>query len=231
MSERLNATEELNKILSGLSDEEQIEYLEEHGVTEEFLENTEQVRDDERPRPRSKPINIRFDDFTLERLSDLAAKRNVGYQTLLKQFVTERLYEEEKKEDLRKECREGNEAPSQSESRDWLNRVHDYLKEHQELLDEPELDSITTSRLASESASMLKELGNDINKASKKDKFPAAKLRRMVKAFNKLEPFPMLAISKYKERFGAEGTEDSPDPIVEAAAEVVEEAERAAQRA
>jgi hypothetical protein len=46
---------------------------------------------------RTKPIAVRFDEFTLKRLRELAAHRNTGYQTLLKEFVVERLYEEEKR--------------------------------------------------------------------------------------------------------------------------------------
>ncbi len=46
---------------------------------------------------RTTPIAIRFDQFTLERLRALAALHNTGYQTLLKEFVVERLYEEEKR--------------------------------------------------------------------------------------------------------------------------------------
>jgi predicted DNA binding CopG/RHH family protein len=46
---------------------------------------------------RTTPIAIRFDQFTLTRLKALAAVHNVGYQTLLKEFVVERLYEEEKR--------------------------------------------------------------------------------------------------------------------------------------
>jgi hypothetical protein len=46
---------------------------------------------------RTKPIAIRFDEFTLKRLRALASLRNTGYQTLLKEFVIERLYEEEKR--------------------------------------------------------------------------------------------------------------------------------------
>lgn len=46
---------------------------------------------------RTTPIAIRFDQFTLMRLKALAASRNIGYQTLLKEFVVERLYEEEKR--------------------------------------------------------------------------------------------------------------------------------------
>jgi hypothetical protein len=47
---------------------------------------------------RTTPVAIRFDPFTLKRLKALAALRNTGYQTLLKEFVIERLYEEEKRQ-------------------------------------------------------------------------------------------------------------------------------------
>lgn len=45
--------------------------------------------------PRTRPVPIRFDSVTLTRLRRLADRRGVGYQTLLRQFVLERLYEEE----------------------------------------------------------------------------------------------------------------------------------------
>lgn len=51
-----------------------------------------------RPAKRTTPIAVRFDEFTIKRLKALAARRNTGYQTLLKDFVVERLYEEEKRE-------------------------------------------------------------------------------------------------------------------------------------
>ena len=46
---------------------------------------------------RAKNITIRLDEDTLERLQRLAEKKHKAYQTLLKQFVVERLYEEEKR--------------------------------------------------------------------------------------------------------------------------------------
>jgi hypothetical protein len=46
---------------------------------------------------RTTPIAVRFDQFTLKRLRTLATLHNKGYQTLLKEFVVERLYEEEKR--------------------------------------------------------------------------------------------------------------------------------------
>jgi hypothetical protein len=51
-------------------------------------------------RGRTTPIAVRFDQFTLRRLKTLAALHNKGYQTLLKEFVVERLYEEEKREGI-----------------------------------------------------------------------------------------------------------------------------------
>ena len=45
--------------------------------------------------PRTRPLAIRFDATTLARLRRLAERRGVGYQTLLREFVLERLYEEE----------------------------------------------------------------------------------------------------------------------------------------
>ena len=48
----------------------------------------------------TRNLSIRFDLDTLNRLRKVAKKKGVGYQTLLKQFVNERLYEEEKREGL-----------------------------------------------------------------------------------------------------------------------------------
>jgi len=55
-----------------------------------------------RPRAdgRTTPIAVRFDEFTIKRLRALAERRKTGYQTLLKQFVVERLYEEERREGI-----------------------------------------------------------------------------------------------------------------------------------
>lgn len=50
------------------------------------------------PRPRTAPVSLRFDTSTMRRLKDLARRRNKGYQTLAKEFIVERLYEEEKRE-------------------------------------------------------------------------------------------------------------------------------------
>jgi hypothetical protein len=69
------------------------EFLEQQARREKALRMQDAVRPG-----RTTPIAIRFDQFTLKRLRALAALRNTGYQTLLKEFVIERLYEEEKRD-------------------------------------------------------------------------------------------------------------------------------------
>lgn len=61
-------------------------------------------RPDYFPPPRSskksKGISLRIEDDVVHRLKGLAKKKGMGYQTLLKSFVLERLYEEEKREGI-----------------------------------------------------------------------------------------------------------------------------------
>jgi hypothetical protein len=71
------------------------EFLKAQDRREKLLRMQELVRPG-----RTTPIAVRFDQFTLKRLQALAALRNKGYQTLLKEFVVERLYEEEKREGI-----------------------------------------------------------------------------------------------------------------------------------
>jgi hypothetical protein len=68
------------------------QFLEQQARREKILSMQDAIRPG-----RTTPIAIRFDQFTLTRLKALAALRNTGYQTLLKEFVVERLYEEEKR--------------------------------------------------------------------------------------------------------------------------------------
>ena len=50
--------------------------------------------------PRTRPVSVRLDGDVLRRLKAVAARKHKGYQSLLKEFVVERLYEEEKREGL-----------------------------------------------------------------------------------------------------------------------------------
>lgn len=53
-----------------------------------------------RLRPRTRPVSVRLDEDILRRMKAVAAKKHKGYQSLLKEFVVERLYEEEKREGI-----------------------------------------------------------------------------------------------------------------------------------
>jgi hypothetical protein len=84
------------------SEAEEAEYWAGHDLGDELLAEMGPVPEGELPpaRPRTRPVAVRFDDATLRRLRFLAARRHKGYQTLLKEFVMERLYEEEKREGI-----------------------------------------------------------------------------------------------------------------------------------
>jgi uncharacterized protein (DUF4415 family) len=62
-------------------------------------EHFRQQREARRGGPRrTQPVLVRLDADILDRLRALADRKGTGYQTLLKRFVMERLYEEEKLE-------------------------------------------------------------------------------------------------------------------------------------
>jgi uncharacterized protein (DUF4415 family) len=76
-----------------------------HEVTEEYLESAGPVAEGDMPPTlpttnRTRPIAVRFDEDVLERLKQLADHKHKGYQTLLKEFVSELFYEEEKREGI-----------------------------------------------------------------------------------------------------------------------------------
>ena len=89
------------------TEKEAREFWDTHEVTEEYLENVGPVSEEDMPpvqprTSRTRPIAVRFDEDVLERLKQLADRKHKGYQTLLKEFVSERLYEEEKREGILK---------------------------------------------------------------------------------------------------------------------------------
>jgi hypothetical protein len=93
--------ERLEQIFSKMDDQEAADRLRaEFKAAAEKQERLRKVPPAARPKGRTTPIAVRFDEFTLTRLRALAARRNTGYQTLLKDFVVERLYEEEKREGI-----------------------------------------------------------------------------------------------------------------------------------
>jgi hypothetical protein len=84
------------------SEDEEAQFWAAHTLDEELLDQMEPVPDGLLPptRARTLPVSIRFDEHTIRRAKKLAEKRHTGYQTMFKQFIAERLYEEEKREGL-----------------------------------------------------------------------------------------------------------------------------------
>ena len=89
------------------SEREEHDFWSTHAFSEEFMDKAiERAKHEEIPAPpvrkRSTSTSLRLDEDTLSRLKQLAQKKGKGYQTLLKEFVVERLYEEEKREGVLK---------------------------------------------------------------------------------------------------------------------------------
>ena len=91
-----------DEVPSFVSEAQESRYWASHVLGEELLRNMRPAPKGllPAPRPRTRPVAVRFDDWTLGRIRALAARRQKGYQTLLKEFVSERLYEEEKREGI-----------------------------------------------------------------------------------------------------------------------------------
>jgi predicted DNA binding CopG/RHH family protein len=100
--QRMTTVRSWEEVPSFESEAEESAFWATHDLSDELLARMKPDADPELPppRPRTRPIAIRFDESTLRRVKALAARRGKGYQTLLKEFVSERLYEEEKREGL-----------------------------------------------------------------------------------------------------------------------------------
>lgn len=89
---------------------EEAEFWATHDLAGPLLDEMQPVPldgDDELPPARSastysrtRPVSVRLDSDVLRRLKAVAAKKRKGYQSLLKEFLVERLYEEEKREGI-----------------------------------------------------------------------------------------------------------------------------------
>ncbi len=101
-NEGITIVSSLDEIPQFASEQEEATYWRTHALSEQLWETLAPVPEDELPQPppRTRPVAIRFDDSTLQRMKALAARRHKGYQTLLKEFVVERLYEEEKRDGI-----------------------------------------------------------------------------------------------------------------------------------
>lgn len=94
----LQVIEDLADIPVFTSEEEEAAYWGTHTLSEKLLKQMQPLSDDDAPRPRkSRAISLRIDEGSLERLQALADQAHRPYQSLLKQFLLERIELEESK--------------------------------------------------------------------------------------------------------------------------------------
>jgi len=74
------------------SDEEAAEFWDTHDFTE-YEHDTEPV-EVSFPRPKLKQVCLRLHPSHIERLKQIAAEKGIGYQTLLRMWVAERVRQE-----------------------------------------------------------------------------------------------------------------------------------------
>lgn len=87
-----------DQIPENMNDSEAAEFWSNHTMSEELLEaSIVEEEDHDLPKRKSATISIRIDEDLLLRIRTLARLRKKGYQTLIKEFLIERTYEEEKK--------------------------------------------------------------------------------------------------------------------------------------
>lgn len=98
------------------TEQEEAEFWMTHRLSDRLLEGMRPLPDEDAPRPRrTRAISIRVDEGILERLQVLAEASGRPYQSLLKQFVAERVELEELK---------AKEASAKEERRAALQRMN-----------------------------------------------------------------------------------------------------------
>lgn len=84
----------MKKLPKFANEQEEAEFWDTHDSTE-FLDETEPVDVAfEDARPPKKQISLRIDPLTIDQLRVIAAQKGVGYQTLIRMWVMERLAQE-----------------------------------------------------------------------------------------------------------------------------------------
>lgn len=111
MSKKRKEINSWDEVPSFASEKEEQAWWDEHDISEELLDTFEPRSErDHLPPPREKTItrppkaaiSVRMERDLVNRLKVLSGKKGVGYQTLLRQFVADRVYEEEKREGILK---------------------------------------------------------------------------------------------------------------------------------
>ena len=82
------------KIPQFASEQEESDFWDTHSITDYLDDTTEVDITVIDARPRKEQISLRLDRETITRLKELASQRGIGYQTLIRMWVMERLNQE-----------------------------------------------------------------------------------------------------------------------------------------
>ena len=207
---------------------EEAEFWATHALSEAFLAKMEPLPEEVLPpaRPRTQPISLRLDSDVLERVRALAEMKHKGYQTLMKEFVVERLYEEEKREGILSDSSaektqtgpETSEDQAATKQRNWQDEAFKYVEEHKELLEDEDLDFITSANLLNESTTLLRDISREIKRVNSMKGNRSKKMRRLVRGYDRLKEFVDRAFAFHDAKFGlpdnseAEETQERAEP-------------------
>jgi uncharacterized protein (DUF4415 family) len=207
---------------------EEAEFWATHALSEAFLAKMEPLPEEVLPpaRPRTQPISLRLDSDVLERVRALAEMKHKGYQTLMKEFVVERLYEEEKREGILSDSSaektqtepETSADQAATKQRNWQDEAFKYVEEHEELLEDEDLDFITSANLLNESATLLRDISREIKRVNSMKGNRSKKMRRLVRGYDRLKEFVDRAFAFHDAKFGlpdsseAEETQERAEP-------------------
>lgn len=92
----LTMIERLEDIPQGMSEAEEAEYWSTHMLSEALLQAEATAVEEPQHNQKSRRISLVLDEDVYQQLKVAARKKSIGYQTLLKTFVKERLQQEEK---------------------------------------------------------------------------------------------------------------------------------------
>ena len=213
------------------SEAEEAEFWATHSLGYWFFEAADPVSENILPsvRPSTSPLSELLDDSTLSRLKELAYRRKVDSRTLLNQLIAERLDEEEE--------REGTPAAGQAEGaerdrtsaksaeqqkaarqRNWQDEAFKFVRDHEELLQDEDLDFLTSANLLEESTTLLLKISNEIGRTSAMKGSRSNKMRRLIKGYDELKGFCDRAFAVHEQKFGlpqrseAEDTREPEEP-------------------
>jgi len=82
---------------SARNQKEAVEYIESHGLTGEDFEGLEEVKFDIATQ-KGRVVSIRFPPEVAEQLSKIATKKGLGFSTMVRMWVMERLENEQRPE-------------------------------------------------------------------------------------------------------------------------------------